>query len=459
MSIYREIEQTDKVFGRVRKVSSGLFSTGFECTDFFLDQNEIKSNISGWVANKQDTSNTTEYLMPSFDDFGNTLNYVEENVVFEGESSGTLGENKKKWDQVSFGDYYVNVYNEPTYVDGLPNDNSTSQFSISYGNKNGYGSLNSDLSTSVTKAVYNQYKNILLGFGDSSWTFALDSNTNAFKDRDSIYVINFSSSQLKEKFDLGNLEFRLTITHNDIAVSETFRDDSRFVTSSTRNTSTGKVYQIVTGSIVDEMSDEKRYAVGSGEGSGESFGFAYPDLGILVLNPFALSCHFGSKIEEELISRGESEEASQKNNAGRQLSWYGKEDPSILNTGDEVGSLDLQYGTERNHQNFLKLFRAIKLGGSFKARSTEFVPSKHYFIRVKNTDFNYSNNPSFVYSGKEATQIHEEGSGPNRDYWVGRLRHEDFIDDPKSYITTVGLYNENNELVSRKMQCTNSKKF
>ena len=84
----------------------------------------------------------------------------------------------------------------------------------------------------------------------------------------------------------------------------------------------------------------------------------------------------------------------------------------------------------------MKLFGAVKLGGSFKARSTEFVPSKHYFIRVKNTDFNYSNNPSFVYSGKEATQIYEEGSGPNRDYWVGRLQHEDFIDDPKSYITT-----------------------
>jgi hypothetical protein len=161
-----------------------------------------------------------------------------------------------------------------------------------------------------------------------------------------------------------------------------------------------------------------------------------------------LSCHFGSKIEEELISRGESEQASEKNNKGRQLSWYGKSDPTVINTSEELGSADLQYGTERNHQNFMKLFNAIKLGGSFKARSTEFVPSKHYFIRVKNTDFNYSNNPSFVYGGKEATQIHEEGSGPNRDYWIGRLRHEDFIDDPKSYITTVGLYNENNELVA-----------
>lgn len=31
---------------------------------------------------------------------------------------------------------------------------------------------------------------------------------------------------------------------------------------------------------------------------------------------------------------------------------------------------------------------------------------------------------------------------------MGRVRHEDFIDDPKTYITTVGLYNDNNELVA-----------
>ena len=79
------------------------------------------------------------------------------------------------------------------------------------------------------------------------------------------------------------------------------------------------------------------------------------DLGILVLNPFALSCHFGSKIEEELISRGESEEASQKNNAGTSIKLVWKRRPFNSKHSDEVGSLDLQYGTERNHQNFLKL--------------------------------------------------------------------------------------------------------
>ena len=443
MSIYREIEETDKVFGRVRKVSSGLFSTGFELRDFHFDRSEVKSNISGWShPDVTQVGNPLIYSESEINEFGVVTNYPDDDSV---DIEDTISTNTSRWNNTGFSDYYLNVYNEETYKDGVPNDNSSLQFSISYGNKNGYGSLNDSKSTSATKAIYNQYKNILLGPGDSSWTFTLDSASASFKDRDSIFIINFSSSNLKEKFDPGNLEFRLTVKHDDIVVTETFRDDSRFTASSTtRNTSSGKVHQIVRGAIIDEYSEESKIAIGTVEGSGEGFGFAYPDLGIIILNPYALSCHFGTRIEERLIELGKSKEASTKTNAGRQLSWYGNIDPSDAT----AGSADLLYGTERNHQNFLKLFSAIKRGGSFKARSTEFVPSKHYFIRVKNTDFNYSNNPSFVFNGKEATDLHEDGNGPNREYWVGRLRHEDFIDDPKSYITTIGLYNEDNELVA-----------
>ena len=441
MSIYREIEDTDKVFGRVRKVSSGLFSSGFEITDFYFDTDEIKSEINGWVQTSENITEETQYVNPSYDEYGTIVNYNEEII----DSEETLQSNSQKWSDVSFGDYYVNVYNEPPVVNGIVNDNSTSQFSISYGHKLGHGSLNSSKSTSITQAVYNQYKNILLGPGDSSWTFTLDSNTTSVKDRDSIYVINFSSTNLKEKFDAGNLEFRLTFIHDGIRVSETFRDDSRYGNSIASNTSSGKVFQIVTGSIIDEFSENNKYASGSVEGSGEGFGFAYPDLGIIVLNPYALSCHFGSKIEEQLIELGRSDEAAEKNNIGRQLCWPGKINPQDTNT---LLTGDTEFGTERNHQNFMKLFMGVKHGGSFKARCTEFVPSKHYFIRVKNTDFNYSNNPSFVYGNNEATQIYESGNGPTRDYWVGRLRHEDFIDDPQTYITTIGLYNQNNELVA-----------
>ena len=104
--------------------------------------------------------------------------------------------------------------------------------------------------------------------------------------------------------------------HDDIVVTETFRDDSRFTASSTtRNTSSGKVHQIVRGAIIDEYSEESKFAIGTGEGSGEGFGFAYPDLGIIILNPYALSCHFGTRIEERLIELGKSKEASTKTNA------------------------------------------------------------------------------------------------------------------------------------------------
>ena len=43
----------------------------------------------------------------------------------------------------------------------------------------------------------------------------------------------------------------------------------------------------------------------------------------------------------------------------------------------------------------------LKLGGDFKCRSSELIPSKHYFIRVRNSDFNYSNNPTFIFQNKE----------------------------------------------------------
>ena len=74
------------------------------------------------------------------------------------------------------------------------------------------------------------------------------------------------------------------------------------------------------------------------------------------------------------------------------------------NSTDTSVSDDLKLGIERNHQNFLKLFYMLKSGGDFKSRSSELVPSKHYFIRVRNTDFNYSNNPSYIIQSKEVPE-------------------------------------------------------
>ena len=66
----------------------------------------------------------------------------------------------------------------------------------------------------------------------------------------------------------------------------------------------------------------------------------------------------------------------------------------------------------------------------FQARSSEKVKSTHYFVRVKNGEYNFSNNPSFV-----------TGS-------FGDLAQATFINDPKTYITTVGMYNNRQELLA-----------
>ena len=71
----------------------------------------------------------------------------------------------------------------------------------------------------------------------------------------------------------------------------------------------------------------------------------------------------------------------------------------------------------------------------FKARKSEFLPSKHYFVRVKNQEYNYSNNPSFVSDGTDGKT-------------AGTIRFNQFFTNPQSYITTVGLYNDSNELVA-----------
>ena len=58
------------------------------------------------------------------------------------------------------------------------------------------------------------------------------------------------------------------------------------------------------------------------------------------------------------------------------------------------------------------------------------TPTNHVFIRARNTEYNYSTNPSFI-------------SGSS-----GYIINQDWFSNPQTYITTVGLYNDNNELMA-----------
>ena len=79
--------------------------------------------------------------------------------------------------------------------------------------------------------------------------------------------------------------------------------------------------------------------------------------------------------------------------------------------------------------NNSKLYESIKLAQTFSLNSEETITSDYIFVRVKNSDFNYSTNPSMI-----------SGSG--------EFVYSSLVNNPQTYVTTVGLYNDSNELLS-----------
>ena len=277
------------------------------------------------------------------------------------------------------GKYYYNVYDTAA--------TSSIQFSVAYGNRTGLGSpalSGDDTSTLETKATYAQYKQILLETDDSQFTF-VSSSTAGTHDSDAIYVINVARGRYKEKMDAGNW----SLTLSGSLGSTTLIDDSGKKFDDTVGKA-GRVFNVVSGSL--NLGTENAATINTNYGvNGEGFGLFYPDQGLIVLNPTALSSSLGS-----------------------------------VHGRDLAGSLV----TNASTKNQLRLVESIKLGADFEARRTENVSTSHYFVRATNREFNYSNNPSFV-TGSD-----------------GSFAESTFETDPRTFITTVGLFNTSNEMIA-----------
>jgi len=271
--------------------------------------------------------------------------------------------------------YYLNVF--PTSTENTNND---PYFSIAYGNVNGNlgsGSYGTDISQSQVfpaKAVYTQYSNLLVNSG----LFFMNSGSSTVAAND-IWVIAFSSYKMKDNVDAGVLQFSLSGSNGNF----TFIDDSPY------NSSVKTSYQIISGSLTSPPSSPT-YG---------GFGTFFPASGIIVLNAAAIA---------NLVGLG----------AGT-YPYSSAISPSDFTVNHYV------------------LYNAMVLSPSpFLVQKSEFVPSTRYFIRVKNKEFNYSNNPTYVFDGTDG--VHP----------AGYIYNSDFITNPRTYITTIGLYNASNELIA-----------
>ena len=152
--------------------------------------------------------------------------------------------------------------------------------------------------------------------------------------------------------------------------------------------SSGRVFNMVSGALNIGTGNEGTInSVTASNGLG--WGLFYPDAGVIILNPSAVRAGVGTTFVSA----------------------------SAANTYSNV-------------TNMHNLFDAFKKGEDFQARRTENVSTSHYFVRANNREFNFSNNPTFV-----------TGS-------TGQFVQPTFERDPKVYITTVGLYDDANELLA-----------
>jgi hypothetical protein len=309
--------------------------------------------------------------------------------------------------------YYVDVFPDATSA-----ANNDPYFSVSYGNydceASGSGTFNLDTASILAfapKSVYTQYQNLLLGEGQSGlFQFASGSalNPTMITPRD-IFVINFSSYKMKDKIDEGVFEITLSGSLGSI----TLRDDSPFLSQAS------SVYNLVQGSINDATTTLPAY---------QGIGLLYPDDGVAIFN---------APVVDKLI--GLSKQSSPNGVSGSVApngfvcpsNYYTGSRHGIAIPGQASGSL---VPTTWNHAVFA--WAIENANATMKVRKSEYVPSLNYFIRVMNRDFNYSNNPTYVYDGSDG--VHP----------AGLIYNQDFISNPTTYVTTVGLYNDTNELVA-----------
>lgn len=290
--------------------------------------------------------------------------------------------------------YFYEIYNKST----LDECDSEPQFSIAYGNIYGSGSLDEGVQIEDTpsRAIYSQYKLLCLNADKNGFTFNGQLATH-------IYAINVNRARMREFLDEGNIEINLAKLNfesfggdpNEYTGSNVLPkgdgsyirliDDSRINPATIMQS--GEVYNIVSGSLEDGVYYQDNNPI--------IYGQIFRRLGIIVL------------------------------------------DATMLDINGFFGTVT---GREIDGDNSMKLFTSMKTAATFtdgsgdplgfQGRGGEKIKSTHYFIRVKNGEYNFSNNPSFV-TGVE-----------------GDLLHPTMFNDPRVYITTIGLFNNSKELIA-----------
>jgi|TARA_R110000787_G_scaffold16135_3_gene49268 hypothetical protein len=289
------------------------------------------------------------------------------------------------------GPYYLNVYQTAS-----DSDSAAVQFQIAYGNKNGGGGVNFDSAVpnvSATTTIYGQYRTLVLEDENANFIWGTTQTGSANGDND-FYVISPERARYKQTLFPGSLN--LSIKSANGVATNTFielTDNSNMVALPTYY-GTQRAYQIISGS--DGVSYDGSLGYDTLVGS---YGLFLPDISTILLSAYALD----------------------QNSATMGINL------ATVQTADTFGD------------NPTLLYDAISSsiapnlptsGNVFELNSQETLTSDFVFIRARNSEYNYTENPSFI-----------SGS-------TGEVIFPYFINNPQTFPTTIGLYNDSNDLLA-----------
>jgi hypothetical protein len=299
--------------------------------------------------------------------------------------------------------YYYEVWSSASLVCG-----DEVMFSVAYGHAAGSGSQNSggQIGDTPTKAIYSQYKTMLLETNPTSSAalgapsrFVLADGTTV----QDFYAVNISRDRFEDKLDPGNFELVLAKMNAAASASAlTIASANNVIKliddSGDANDSLGygglpsNVRNLVSGSIANGVYNPS---------APHYYGLVYADRGVIILD--------GGKV----------------------------------NASASLGTIS---GSNVIGNNAFRLFKSISGSGAqgagygFSARSVTTKDVTYYYVRVPariGTSLTnesmlamYSNNPTYVSGSRN------------------EINDLSFINDPAVYITSIGMYNEAGELLA-----------
>ena len=198
------------------------------------------------------------------------------------------------------------------------------------------------------------------------------------------YALSFNRARIREDMEPGGWEIHLSSSAGTVKLID---DSSTNAGGTSNERNFSPEFNVVSGTLSGGTTIDT--AAASEPATSGSYGSFYPSLGIILLNPDRLSDTNGLNLSTAQASNTDS----------------------------------------RNNRT---LYNSIKLGKYFQAKRQEEVTSRHFFVRATAGDFNATTNETYyTESTAGVKQI------------ISGLRT-----DPKTYITTVGMYNDDNELLA-----------